>query len=391
MMKKHLCILLAILMIMAMFVGCASNKTGTVTPSASPEVSAATPSTAAPAPASPEDTQAPDELVYTGPAMELTVNLNAPEEQSPQYMAAFKRITERTGGKVTFVYYFSGSLLTANDAMEGLGAGMADFSDVALANFKDQFPYTQQVVSYPFLGFTSLSMAADVINDVVLENDLMMQEFNAVNIQPIFCVGVWGTAIALAKDIDISTPDTVAGLKLVTDNPNFSRFLNENGATPIGQPPMEYYTSMTNGVADGVINGLNVINIFGALQPAKCVYMFDNSVSTGMKAICANLDTWNSFDDTLKAIVMDELQYSETYWEDNYVWWTTSDQSHLDKAEEWGIPVRYIEGDTMQVWVDGLKPYGDEMLQDLYDRGYTEVFNILDMWNEAIANYDGKY
>lgn len=388
MMRKHLCMLLAILMLMATFAGC-SGKTETAVPSVVPEVSAAPPSTAAPA--SPEVSQAPEELVYTGPAMELTVNLNAPEEQSPQYMAAFNRITERTGGKVTFVYYFSGSLLTAKDALEGLGAGMADFSDVALANFKDQFPYTQQVVSYPFMGFNSLPMAADVINDVVLKNELMMNEFSAVNIQPIFFVGVWGTAIALTKDIEISTPETIAGLKLVTDNPDLSRFLNDNGATPIGQPPMEYYTSMTNGVADGVINGLNVINIFGSLQPAKCVYMFDNSVSTGIKAICANLNTWNSFDDTLKAIVMDELQYSEKYWEDNYVWWTTSDQSHLDKAKEWGIPVRYIKGDAMKAWADGLKPYGDASLQALYDRGYTEVFNILDIWNEAIANYDGKY
>lgn len=64
-------------------------------------------------------------------------------------------------------------------------------------------------------------------------------------------------------------------------------------------------------------------------------------------------------------------------------------QSHLDDCAEWGIPITRIEGDEMQVWVDALKPYGDDLLKQLSDKGYTEVYNVLDFINESIENYDG--
>lgn len=386
-MKKFLCALLAVLMVVSMFAGC-GNQTP-AEPSA-PETPAAPEAPAEPE--TPAEPEAPaDAPEYTGPEMELVFNFNASEEQSPQYLAALERITERTDGKVTFVNYFSSSLMTANDSMDGLGAGMADFSDVTLSNFKDAFPYTQQVVSYPFLGFTSLPMAADVMNDVILNNQTMLDEFHAVNIHPIFIVGVWGTAMAFAEDVEISTPDTVAGMKLACDNPQLMQFLGSVGATPVFQIPPDYYSCITNGVVDGLINGLNVIGIFGALQPAKSVYMFENGASTGVKAICINYDTWQSMDPTLQNIIMEELNYSEEYWEMSYEWWTTSDQSWIDMVNASGNPIRYIEGEAMQAWRDGVKPFGDAMLQELYDKGYTEVFDILQIWQDAIANYDGKY
>lgn len=326
---------------------------------------------------------------YKGPEMELTVNMSSPEDYAEIYKAAFDRVSERTDGKVKFIMYYSGSLLSAADSLDGLGTGMADFSDVTLTNFQDQFPYTEQVVSYPFMEFNNFNMAAEIMNDVILNNDLMMEEFKTNNIQPLFFVGVWGTSMVFADDIEITTPDSVKGLKLVTLDQNFSRFLRDVGATPVSQPPPEYFASLTNGVADGVVNGLNIVNIFGALDPAKVIYMFENSLSTSVKTVAANKDTWDGLDPSLQAIIMDEMQGEELF-NHGVKFWAASDQNHLDKAEELGIPVKNISGDQMQAWKDAMKKYGDEKIQQLIDKGYTEAQNVLDIWNDAIKEYNER-
>ena len=398
-MKKLFCALLAVVMVLALLAGCGSQTpTPAPSPTAAPAATDApapeTPATEAPdAPSEPPATEAPPapaELKYDGPDVEYVVNYTSSEQQNPIYVQCFDRITERTDGKVTFVNYFSGSLFGANDTMDQLGAGMADFSDVTLTNFKDQFPYTQQVLSYPFLPFTSMAQAADIINQVVFSNDLFLDEFHAVNIQPIIFNAVWGTTLAMAQDVPVSTPESVKGLKLGTDDPNLSRFLNDVGATPTFVIPPDYYSSITGGVVDGVINGMNVINIFGGLEPSKHVYMFENSASTSARCIAANLDTWNDMDETLKAIFIEELT-GEQYWADSIQYWTVSDQKHLDDAAGWGIPVDYITGADMQAWVEGVRPYGDAMLQALKDRGCDKTDEVLKIWEDAIANYSGNY
>ena len=365
-MKKLICLALALMMVLSL-AACGGAKTDA-------------PKTDAPK----------ADAKYDGPAVKYSVNFTSSEQQNPIYIAAFNRVTEKTDGKVTFEFFYSGQLMDAASTMDGLGSGMADFSDVTLTNFKDQFPYTQQVLSYPFLGFTSMAMAADIINDTVHSNDLMLKEFTDVNIYPIIFNAVWGTTMALAEDVQVSEPASVKGLKLGTDDPNLSKFLNSVGATPTFVIPPDYYTSITSGVVDGVINGMNVINIFGGLEPCKHVYMFENSASTSARCIAANLDTWNNMDEGLKAIFTEELS-GDQYWKESVDYWTVSDQKHLDDAAGWGIPVDTISGDAMKAWIDGVRPFGDEMLQALKDRGCDKVDEILQVWEDAIANYSGRF
>ena len=389
MMKKTLCVVLALVMLLGVLAACGGETTPSAAPSAAPSTAPESEPSAEPS-GEPSAEPGGDELVYDGPEIEYTVNLNSSEDQAVIYTDVFERISARTGGKVTFIYYYSGSLLSASEALDGLGAGMCDFSDVTLTNFPDQFPYTQQVISYPFLEFHSFNMAAEIINDVIYDNELMMAEFEANNIYPMFLLGVWGTSMVMADDVEITTPDTVAGMKLVTSDPIFSKFLTDIGATPVNQPPTEYFSCLSNGVADGIVNGLYVVNIFGALAPAKVVYMFENSFTTGVRALSANGDTWAAMDPVLQQIFMEEMQ-GEELWEDGVAFWAASDQQHLDDAAEYGIPVKYVEGEDMQAWIDALKPYGDAELEDLYNQGYTEVYNVLEFWQDAIANYDGEY
>ena len=393
-MKKVLSILLAALLVLALFAGCGKTETPAEDskPADSKPADTSKPADEAkPADETPVSAVAEvTDTTYDGPAVEYTVNLSSTEERCQSYLQAFAKITERTDGKVTFQCNYSGSLMAASETLDGLGVGIADFSDVALQNYTDQFPYCQQVLSYPFLGIHSLAMGAEVISEVIPNTPAMLGEFEQYNIHPLSYTTVWGTAIACADDIEITTPESVKGKKFVTDAVVLSQFMNDVGITPVNQPVTEFYSSMTNGIADGLINALNVINIFGGLQPAKHVYLFENSATTGLQTFCVNMDTWNAMDENLRQIFVEEFS-SEDYWNFQFDYWAVNDQSHLDDAAAWGIPVETISGADMQAWVDGMKPYGDNMLKELESKGYTECYAVLDAINEGIANYKGVH
>ena len=327
---------------------------------------------------------------YTGDPMEIVFSFASSENFCSLYVDVEKRITARTGGKVTFVNYFGGSLASATESLDACGSGMCDMADITLTNFRDRFPYSQQVNEYPFLGYKSLAMAVDVMNQFIPNNEYCMAEFDQANIHPVFFVGVWGTSLVMRENVDIKTPQDLAGKKIMATSDIENEFIMAAGGTPVAQPVTEMYSCMQNGVIDGVMIGLYVTNIFGALQLAKSVYMLENSFTTGLRVFAVNKDLWESFTPDLQAIFEDEFS-NETFWTEAKQFWDDQDQSHLDDCEEWGIPVTWIEGADMDPWKEMAKPFGDAKLQELRDAGYDHVDEVFAQLNDAIDNYEGRF
>lgn len=327
---------------------------------------------------------------YTGPEMELVFSFASSENFCSLYTGVEEKITARTGGKVKFVNYFGGSLASATEALDACGSGMADMADLTLTNFEDRFPYSQQVVAYPFLDYTSLAMSTEVMNQFIRNNEYCLAEFEAANVEPMFLVGVWGTSLVMRDKVDIKVPQDLAGKKIMATSDMENAFLMDAGATPVAQPPTEMYSCMQNGVIDGVMIGLYVTNIFGALQLSKSVYMLENSFTTGCRAFCINKDVWESFTPDLQEIFLDEFN-NDDFWTAAKKFWDEQDQSHLDDCEEWGIPVTWIEGADMDPWKELAKPYGDAELQRIYDAGNEHTFEVFEQLQDTIANYDGRF
>ena len=377
---KVLSLVLAMLLAVGMLAACGGSSGGNTTPAGS-----AAQGSGGAEPVTYEDTGE-----YTGEPMELVFSFGSSEDYCSLYVNVEKRITARTGGKVTFVNYFGGSLASATEVLDAVSSGMADLGDLTLTNFSDRFPYSQQVTEYPFLGYRSLAMATDVMNDHIRSNEYCMAEFDAANITPLFLVGVWGTSLVMREDVAISVPDDLKGMKMLSTGAMEDEFFLSCGATPVSQPVLDMYASMENGVIDGVMIGLYVTRIFGALQLAKHVYMLENSFTTGCRAFCINNDVWNSFTPDLQEIFMDEFN-NDTFWEEAVKFWDDQDQSHLDYCEEQGIPVDWITGDGMKPWQEKAKPIGDKALQALYDSGHEHTYEVFEALQDKIENYNGRF
>ena len=330
------------------------------------------------------------EVVYDGPEMTLSFSFSSSEEFSVVYTNACKMITERTGGKIQFDNYFSGSLASAADALDACGTGLADLADITLTNTPDRFPYSQQVTGYPFLRFNSFNMAADVMRHFIPENEYCMAEFEEANIYPLFFTGVWGTAVVMKDDVEVTTPEDLAGKKLMVSSPTEAMFLTNAGGTPVAQSPTEMFQNLQSGLIDGSIYGLYICDIFGALELAKHVSMLENSFTTGCRVAGINLDLWNSFTPELQQIFLDCF-HSDEVWDFATNYWIEQDELHLVNCENWGIHVIDVKGDDMLPWIEAAKPLGDAKMQELYDAGNEHVFEVLDALNAAIEAYDGPW
>lgn len=325
---------------------------------------------------------------YTGKEMELEVNLSATTNANCQYLLdAFDRITARTGGKVKFKVTMASGLLSTKDALEGLGTGVADISDLTLSNYPESFVYTTQICSQPFMGFKDIYTANDIIRDVLIDhpNELMEGEFKAKNIKVLQTGAVFGAAFICKNDISLYKPTELKGLKVMTNDFVMSKFINGMGGAAVDHAVTDMYSDLSNGVVDCALNGANIAKIFGAINVSKCLYRFSNDLSTHIKTTCINLDKWNSFDDSLKKIFTEEM--GAPMYKDYMAWVKASEDEQWKSFEETpNFKVYDIKDDQIGAWKEAIAPYANEQLAELKKKN-DKVDDAMKIWREAIDNY----
>lgn len=324
---------------------------------------------------------------YDGPEMTLEVNLSSSLANMQYFGDAIDRITARTDGKVKFnVTEYSG-LLDQASALEGLGAGVADISDLTLSNYPESFVYTTQACAQPFMGFKDIFSANDIIREVIITNpdDLMTQEFTAQNVKPLLTSAVFGTSLFLAKDTPIAAPADLNGLKIMSDDQVISSFINSQGGAAVALDIMNMGSNMRNGVADGVFIAQNVGEIFGADEETKALYTFPVDLSTHIKTTSINLDTWNSFDDTLQKIFTEE--FGDAMYQEFLAFVETMETKRHAKFDANTEMHQYtIPEDQIPAWQAAIQPYADAQLEGIAAT-HPDLDKAKQIWRDAIDNY----
>lgn len=325
--------------------------------------------------------------IYNGPEMTLEVNLSSSKANAEYIVNAFDRVTARTDGKVKFEITEYSGLLDTKSALEGLGTGVADISDLTLSNYPESFVYTTQVCAQPFMGYKDIDTANDIIREVILTNPdpIMTQEFTAQNVKPLTTAAVFGTSLFLAKDVETQKPTDLNGLKIMSDDQVISKFINSQGGAAVALDIMNMASNMKNGVADGACIAQNVGEIFGADEATKALNTFSIDLSTHIKTTSINLDTWNSFDDVLKGIF--EEEFGDVMYEEYLAWVDKMEAQRKAKFDANTEMKQYvITEDMIPAWKDAIAPFADEQLQALAAT-HPDIEKAKEIWRTAIDNY----
>ena len=78
-------------------------------------------------------------------------------------------------------------------------------------------------------------------------------------------------AVFMMRDKPIRTLDDLKGLKIRVASKSAAAIISAYGATPVPMPATKVYTSMSTGVVDGALMGVDSLLIFKLIEPSKFV------------------------------------------------------------------------------------------------------------------------
>lgn len=155
-------------------------------------------------------------------------------------------VAEESGGELTIQMFPSGTLAKPDSIYEAAANGIADIGATAQGYTAGRFPLSQ-IVELPGIA-TSATQSACVLQ-TLYDDGLLDSEYEDTRPLFMFTTGPGGIHTI---DTDVQTPADLAGLRIRRPTAVAGEMLENMGATPVGMPAPDIYTSMQRGVIDGL-------------------------------------------------------------------------------------------------------------------------------------------
>lgn len=187
-------------------------------------------------------------------------------------------VTKRTDGSVTFDAFWDGTLLKADEVVDGLRDGRADVGQITPSFYSGRFPLTA-VAELPFASSNVAAISATMAK-LTAEDETFREEWTSQGVRPLG----WsvGGASGVVSKKPIKTAADLRGKK-IRGIDRGSKALKHNGANVLAVAPAELYGSMERGLLDAVY-GVP----FGALTSMKLEEVGDHAVDLGLGAQTAS-------------------------------------------------------------------------------------------------------
>jgi len=322
----------------------------------------------------------------TGQTWEFICAFTKNEAAVSQFTAACDRISERTNGRVTFEYFYSGAQVNAADMPRALEMGTADIGDLVMANYTDYFPISSLIMDLPFLGITDKSIFA--FDQLYQEFPEIEEEYKAGNIHYLGHALSTAQNLLLVKDVDIHQLSDLNGLKILTNGNVEAQLLKDGGGAAVQANFPDYYTNLSTGLADGLLGHLCAWNSIGAVPLSGRIIFFGDDVSCSFNRLfCGwymNLDKWNSLTPEIQEIFNEEMAQFE---QDEYLYRLSDEKKALDQLYEQNTPMNFLTEEEVASFKDDIAGKIIEEVENLDSMGlpgtamYERLIEIIDELN----------
>lgn len=287
-----------------------------------------------------------------------------------------EKVSEKSGGRITFTTYYSCTLLDSSAEMQQLMAGVADIADakrLASDGFNISENWKLLTAGIPSEGQVSLSYDfCDKFSEV-------MEEFAGVKVLAQSYTGGGGYQL-LTTNKEVHSPDDMKGLTIWCE-PDWNEFVKACGGTPVNTPWSEVYSSLQKNMYDGLMIAAETLKSCNFAEVCNYVTYIDFWYLSG-PGYYMNLDTYNSLPDDLKAIIDDADMIGELE-QANYEDGIALEQTSIEWAEEnYGTTVYYPTDEEKQAFIDKLTESKAILAKKLDDLGLPGTKMV-----EAIAAY----
>ena len=368
MVKRFLCILLAIVMIFS-FAACSKS-------SADPDA------------VSPVASDSPDDWVNLDLSFATFVGENNPYQIN--IITLQEKLDQKMPGKVTITTYPNGTLLGQADIFDGVINGTCDIGFVECDYHVNRLPICQ-LVNYPGFDFTSSSSATLVFHE-------FLKQFQPKELDDV--VLLYATCSGPSSFYTIEPVHTMADIKgkqIVTTGAILAETLSAWGAIPVTLDTADVYEAMRNGLCFGkygmfgaaAFSNLDDVASYAAILP----------VSNYGFITVMNKNTFNSMPPSQQEAFMEAVD--ETFREVTIEY---QDKGlHVDRVVECiknTKEIVFIEGEVLEEFNKACIYMTDEYVKKLDEMGLdgtgamqllmelTEKYNKEYSWEEYKAYYN---
>src|SRR3990170_4216773 len=221
------------------------------------------------------------------PRLQIKVAAQSPEADLTSHATKFwgEMISQRTGGRITFQYFWGGSLLTLPQMFDGVRDGLTDAGYVATTAISGKVPDVA-VLEVPFafpLDDDNMIKFQDEVNGIL---DEIFQRYNqkiifnpAITADPVTC-----------KNKFLDSPQAWRGALVRTAGRWQAETLKAWGANPTVINLGDLYTGMQRGTVDCTLLVYQLLDSFRIYEVAKYITRIDHSINYNVVSV--NLEVW---------------------------------------------------------------------------------------------------
>ncbi|HEY7610721.1 MAG TPA: TRAP transporter substrate-binding protein [Alphaproteobacteria bacterium] len=288
-------------------------------------------------------------------------------------------ITKKTGGKVKFAIYASGSALgDINKQFDQTRAGAVDISLALPGVPRARHPRTV-LMELPFV-VRKASTATKVLNEMY--DKYLKPDFPGVKMITLTSTNA-GSIHSRTKPIkDIAD---LKGMRVRSPTPPITAMLEFIGATPVGLPPTQIYENAEKGTIDAVVMPWGPVGAFKLQEVLSHHLDADSYVVT--QYIIMNQKSYDSLAPDVRK-VFDEVSAQHFTAEKWGKIWTDTDEEAVEAAKKRGHKIEPVAAETRNKWRRQLQPVIDKYLAEQEKGGLKNVREIFAEMQKLIGQYE---
>jgi TRAP-type C4-dicarboxylate transport system substrate-binding protein len=293
-------------------------------------------------------------------------------------------IEKRTEGQVKFRFFWSGALLKAGDAMEGIGAGTADCGGAWGIYHPAKTPLW--TVADPPFSHDNAYVGLKAMQEMFKTYTPLIQEvarYNAKILVP-FVTGM--TQLGTTKK-PVRVPEDVKGMKIRFAGGQWAKFWKSCNAVPIKLTQGEVYEALMRGTADATQSYFFILEAYKHWDVIK-YYSVINAGELCSYGLAINLDRWNALSPQIQKIIEEVSDEFVDKYAEGLI---GSRKKVTPEAEKKGMEFISLTEAERAKWLEKAKPFMEAWVKSMDEKGLPgkqtqdTFLKLVEQYNKQVA------
>ena len=319
--------------------------------------------------------------VASAKVIKLTINDHNPPFTPPGKATAawVQQLNETAKDKLEVTLHAGGALLSATEAYRGVQSNVVDGANYVV-DTREGF-MLNLITGLPFMGWPDRWVAEKMYQELLDKSEAMRAEWEGVTILSFMMMP--GTLLHMAKE-PVITPAQLKGKKIMGAETMLNAVMEAAGATPVHMDIGDMAPSLNTGLIDGIMNHINVVKVFGALELVPYHTYFGEGITFTPTYLIFNTKKLNKLPPDVKELILNSGQIWHDTFKEMEVGFAAA---CMDEAKKLNHTFTYLTPEQIAVWYDLVKaPVHDKWIKEAEAKG-RPAKEVYKMALDLIANY----